>query len=231
MRVSVYTGFIFEDESVFDYRLDLLKRTCAPSLAMQTCRNFTWQILTKKRHAQRLADNLTAYPNRCIINILRDDITWENYPERRGFRVWEHFDYNYDIQVRLDSDDFLSPNFLHTVLWIAAREKHTDTLLSFQYKKLILSSGQYYNQARKWDRKCSALGVVIRPKKMNVFSANHSDLQHASSKYYYIANDSYYTVAIHDHHASIQLKEKRPTAILKGDEPVPIGVEYREINV
>jgi hypothetical protein len=230
-KISIYTGFIFESDELFEYRLDLLKRTAAPSLAMQSHRDFTWQVLVKEKHTRKFLLSMMGYPGNISVIDVPDNEKWQNYPNRQGYGVWRYFNYNsYDIQIRLDSDDFVSPMFLKTVLYIAEHEKDLDTLISFQYKKLDLASGVYYRQARKWDKRCSALAVLLNAKNMNIFASNHSALQNHAKKYFYIPNDSFYTVCVHDEHGSVMLKEKKPTAIFEEDTMLPPAVEYRRMK-
>jgi hypothetical protein len=210
MNCSIYMGLDYTNDDLFNGRLELFRSHTLLSIMLQTNKSFTLQVLCRDRHTPRLAEVLGGSGVKHIIHPVPGD--WEGY-SHRVYNSLKLFNYKYDIQVRFDSDDYIAPEFISTAYYIAGKERGGDVLVSYQWRAYDWSTGRVYSTGKKWNRRCSAFAVLIRPMRFNVFTDKHSRLQSKARKFIYVPSDRYCMATVHDNN-----QERSKTRIHEWDK-------------
>jgi hypothetical protein len=166
-RIAVITRFHFDEDSKdFEWRYEYYKDKVLPCLLAQTDQDFCINIWCEPHHDE-LFKSLSDKIN--IIRIDKTNFHW-NGNSIRDFANWsgvEGMDIA-KIQVGLDSDDLLEPDFIAKVRELSVGDKAR--LMSFQPIKLDVKSGKKYKMKNYEMRKrCSPVFATYQPKD-NVFA-------------------------------------------------------------
>lgn len=139
MRHAVVIRLKYRDGEEFEWRLAFFRAVCLRSLLNQRDQSFDIVVLCNPEHEERLRSL-----SEKIVTINMDvpisgDADYRRKGERNSVMPF-HYDLNYDIQTRLDSDDIVMDGFTEKVLKVMdaargprlacfkARRLHLDTL-------------------------------------------------------------------------------------------------------
>lgn len=115
-----------------DYRMDLFKRYCLPSVQAQTFKNFEWWFLVNPSFPNLKPNHIETLEQ--YGNILHVESDFHEAQPEIGERLGFRYKKEWVCSTRLDSDDMLRNCFmqeLHTV----AKEK--EQFISFQYGYIV----------------------------------------------------------------------------------------------
>jgi hypothetical protein len=143
MKTAIITRYCYEDRLSED-RLKLFQDNFINSLAKQTTKDFDIYIICDELYGKKShPDNLA------LIKLL----------DFKGMNV--HFTnvekHNYDIEVRLDSDDYVIDTFVEYVHSVA--KKQNNILINFKPIKVV-NGAQYYHE-RDYSDKCASMFIAL----------------------------------------------------------------------
>lgn len=129
----------YEKAGWVDYRMELFKRYCLPSVEAQTFQDFDWYILVNHdfpgltaEHCNEL-QRLGQKRGRTWIRGL--SAPWNESQPEIGSMLNEHYQGQWVCSTRLDSDDMLQRSFFEVLNWNTQQEK--EMWLSFRYGYMV----------------------------------------------------------------------------------------------
>lgn len=198
MTHVIITRMLYKDDNDFLKRLDLYKLYLLESLKGQTNRNFDIAVLCNRKHAPIIKE-LGLIP--FFVgedNFGQKDSTWHCKVK------WEEIEGldKYDIQSNIDSDDYVSDNYVEKIQDIVGKESNNKSLhIHFQPLLVDYSSGLIKKMRNVYDEKNgSAFCSLYQPNKNNyiyIGQDGHRRMQKYANKSI-IIKEGYCFVGIHE---------------------------------
>jgi hypothetical protein len=193
------TRMLYTDDDRFYKRLELYKKYTLKSLREQTNKNFDIAVLCNRKHATTIS-SLNVIP--FFVgkdNFGQKDKTWHckvPWSEIEGLK-------KYDIQSNIDSDDFVSKEYVELIQSLSVGDKSIH--IHFQPVLFNHKTGEYKDMNNKYNESNgSAFCSLYQPNKDNyiyIGQDGHRRIQNYTDKTI-IINKGYAFVGIHDNNDS-----------------------------
>lgn len=201
-RICVITRMHYpKDHKDFKWRFEYYKNKVLPTLRNQTFKQFDIAVWCEKHH-EKLFKELGVIPFQAThpeynSELFKDFTSWDNVS---GLK-------RYDIQVALDSDDLVEPQFLAKIRQICVGSKSIH--ISFQPDKLNIKTGKLYKMSDNY--KNSGTGspcyALYQPEfKYFAYHDSHLKIGNLMDKTIYI-DEGYVHMSIHDTNDSTGIKK------------------------
>lgn len=202
MRHVVITRMLYREDEPFFQRLELYKAYTLKSLREQTNQNFDIAVLCSKQHAHifRKMDIIPFFT--------RSDYFGEFSQETKTWHVkvpWGEIEglREYEIQTNLDSDDFVSSDYIEAVQELSHGDKSIH--IHFQPTLVDIKTGEHKKMRNRYDDKTgSAFYSLYQPNPQEYIYIGidgHRKMQQYADKTVFIG-EGYAFVGIHDHNDS-----------------------------
>ena len=181
MTHVVVTIMDYPDNSEFEKRIELYREMVLPRLLSQTDRNFDIAVQCHPRHKERVKQL-----NRRIIAFTKKPSVGMKWPWLGKWNEVDGLD-KYDIQTSVDSDDWVSKEFVAKIHEAISKQDLTKSLhISFQPELLNLETGQTKKMRTRYSPTSGSMFFSIyQPDKENYIYIGehvHNEMQRYFSK-------------------------------------------------
>jgi len=197
-----------ENHPDFKWRFEYYKNKVLPTLRNQTFKNFDIAVWCEKHHEKLFKD----------LGVIPFQATYPEYDSKlfKDFTPWENVSglKEYPIQVALDSDDLVEPQFIDRIreLCVGSKSIH----ISFQPQKLDIKTGKVYKMSDNYEKSKtgSPCYAIYQPEfKYFAYHDSHLKIGKLMDKTIYTP-EGYVYMSIHDTNDSTGIK-KNDTLIKK----------------
>jgi pyruvyltransferase len=202
-RICVITRMHYpEDHPDFEWRFNYYKTKVLPTIKNQTFKNFDIAVWCEKHHEKLFKD----------LGVIPFQATHPEYNSKlfKDFTSWDNVSGlgEYEIQVALDSDDTIEPQFLSKINDICKGKESIH--ISFQPVKKGIKTGKIYEMLDNYEvnKTGSPCYALYQPDfKYFVHHDSHLRIGKLLDKTIYIP-EGYVYMSIHDMNDSTGVKEK-----------------------
>lgn len=182
MKTTIVTRFWYKSE-ITALRLELLQKYYIKGLSEQTDKDFDIDILVHKNTVNQLHFLEWKGLRVNFTKTEKNTLTLQN-------DILTKYNCRSELQIRLDADDYVTPNFISTVK-SNINFNNDKQLVTFQPSKLIHETGEKYRHQKNYSNKMPSMFLALYQKKptLSIYETGHD-------QFYKLVKNS---VLIYDH--------------------------------
>lgn len=191
MKTSIVTRCWYK-EQIPNIRIELFNNIFFPALNEQTDKDFDLYLLVYEHNIEQIKKQ---------VNTLNVDVKFKIVKEEEVNDLRHPFNCGSNIQMRVDCDDYIYPNYVKTVkdFLIRKSNKYDNILLSFQpskydyFKKILHHSGTRYSEKRH-----SMFLCLYQKNSINgIYKYRHGHYHKHIKKSFFIKEQKYCNLVVH----------------------------------
>jgi len=205
MNTTIITRFHYPESKKgskeYKWRFNYYKDKILPKVKNQTDKDFdinVWCNDWQRESLEELGISTFQVNTKTRTNKLGYFIDFADWSEVEGLK-------KYDIQIGLDSDDYITPEFIKKVKDIASNQIRS-TFISFQPEKVDIKTGNKYPMKRTYNHQGSPVFAIYQPHGDYKFAYETSHLLMPKEfKNFYFVDKGYCYVSVHDYNDSTSI--------------------------